>query len=55
MFERFTNRGRRAIILAQESARELNSDHIDTGHLLLGVLKDGPTGPDPTRPRSWPI
>ena len=32
---------------AQESARELNRDHIDTGHLLLGVLKDGPTGPDP--------
>lgn len=38
MFERFTDRARQTIILAQEEARVHNHDHIDTEHILLGVL-----------------
>ncbi|SNT65833.1 ATP-dependent Clp protease ATP-binding subunit ClpC [Asanoa hainanensis] len=41
MFERFTDRSRRVVILAQEEARVLNHASIGTEHLLLGILKEG--------------
>jgi ATP-dependent Clp protease ATP-binding subunit ClpC len=41
MFERFTDRSRRAIVLAQEAARELGHDYIGTEHLLLGLVREG--------------
>lgn len=41
MFERFTARARRVIILAQEEARMLNHDRIGTHHLLLGLIHEG--------------
>lgn len=40
MFERFTDRARRVVVLAQEEARLFNHDHIGTEHLLLGLLHD---------------
>jgi ATP-dependent Clp protease ATP-binding subunit ClpA len=40
MFERFTVRARRVVVLAQEEARELDHDYIGTEHLLLGLLPD---------------
>jgi ATP-dependent Clp protease ATP-binding subunit ClpA len=41
MFERFTDRARRAIVLAQEEARILNHGYIGTEHLLLGLVREG--------------
>jgi ATP-dependent Clp protease ATP-binding subunit ClpC len=41
MFERFTDRARRVVVLAQEEARLLNHDYIGTEHLLLGLLQEG--------------
>jgi ATP-dependent Clp protease ATP-binding subunit ClpC len=41
MFERFTDRARRAVVLAQEEARMLNHDYIGTEHLLLGLIHEG--------------
>jgi hypothetical protein len=41
MFERFTERSRRVIVLAQEEARLLRHNYIGTEHLLLGLLADG--------------
>jgi hypothetical protein len=41
MFERFTERSRRVIVLAQEEARLLKHNYIGTEHLLLGMLADG--------------
>ena len=41
MFERFTERARRVIVLAQEEARMLSHRHIGTEHLLLGLLHEG--------------
>ena len=41
MFERFTDRARRIVVLAQEEARMLNHDYIGTEHLLLGLIHDG--------------
>lgn len=41
MFERFTDRARRVIVLAQEEARLLNHGYIGTEHLLLGVVHEG--------------
>jgi hypothetical protein len=38
MFERFTDRARAAVVLGQEEARRLDSDHISPAHLLLGIL-----------------
>jgi ATP-dependent Clp protease ATP-binding subunit ClpA len=38
MFERFTNRARHVVVLAQEEARQLNHNYIGTEHLLLGLL-----------------
>ena len=40
MFERFTERARRVVVLAQEEATELNHSYIGTEHLLLGLLRD---------------
>jgi ATP-dependent Clp protease ATP-binding subunit ClpC len=40
MFERFTVRARRVVVLAQEEARELGHDHIGTEHLLLGLIRE---------------
>lgn len=40
MFERFTDRARRVVVLAQEESRMLNHDRIGTEHLLLGLLRD---------------
>jgi ATP-dependent Clp protease ATP-binding subunit ClpA len=41
MFERFTDRARRSVVLAQEEARELGHPHIGTEHLLLGLVSEG--------------
>jgi ATP-dependent Clp protease ATP-binding subunit ClpC len=41
MFERFTDRARRVVVLAQEEARMLNHDYIGTEHLLLGLVQEG--------------
>jgi len=41
MFERFTDRGRRVLVLAQEEVRLLDHDAITTEHLLLGLLGEG--------------
>jgi hypothetical protein len=41
MFERFTDRARRVVVLAQEEARLLNHDYIGTEHLLLGLVHEG--------------
>jgi ATP-dependent Clp protease ATP-binding subunit ClpC len=41
MFERFTDRARRVVVLAQEEARILNHDYIGTEHLLLGLVHEG--------------
>src|SRR6476661_4535795 len=38
MFERFTNRARHVVVLAQEEARLLNHNYIGTEHVLLGLL-----------------
>jgi hypothetical protein len=41
MFERFTERARRVVVLAQEEARLLNHNYIGTEHILLGLLRGG--------------
>jgi hypothetical protein len=41
MFERFTDRARRVVVLAQEEARHLNHDYIGTEHILLGLIHEG--------------
>jgi ATP-dependent Clp protease ATP-binding subunit ClpC len=41
MFERFTDRARRVVVLAQEESRMLNHNYIGTEHLLLGLLHEG--------------
>lgn len=41
MFERFSDRARRVVVLAQEESRLLNHSHIGTEHLLLGLLSEG--------------
>ena len=40
MFERFTDRARRVVVLAQEEARLLNHSYIGTEHILLGLFGD---------------
>ena len=40
MFERFTERARQVVVLAQEEARILKHDHIGTEHILLGLLRE---------------
>jgi ATP-dependent Clp protease ATP-binding subunit ClpA len=41
MFERFTERSRRVVVLAQEEARMLDHNYIGTEHLLLGLIHEG--------------
>ena len=44
MFERFTDRARRVVILAQEEARMLGHLHVGTEHLLLGLIREDADG-----------
>ena len=41
MFERFTDRARRVVVLAQQEARMLNHEYIGTEHILLGLIHEG--------------
>src|SRR6478752_6193238 len=41
MFERFTDRARRVVVLAQEEARLLGHNYIGTEHILLGLIREG--------------
>ncbi|WP_292700180.1 AAA family ATPase [Microbacterium sp. 69-10] len=41
MFERFTDRARRVVVLAQEEAKMLNHNYIGTEHILLGLIHEG--------------
>ena len=41
MFNRFTERARRVILLAKEEAKRFNHDYIGTEHLLLGLVREG--------------
>ena len=41
MFERFTDRARRVVVLAQEEARMLNHNYIGIEHILLGLIHEG--------------
>ena len=41
MFERFNDRARRVVVLAQEQARMLNHNYIGTEHFLLGLILEG--------------
>ena len=40
MFQRFTERARHAVVLAQDEARSLRHNYIGTEHLLLGLLRE---------------
>ena len=40
MFERFTDRSRRVVVLAQEEARMLNREYVGTEHILLGLIRE---------------
>ena len=41
MFERFTDRARRVVVLAQDEARMLNHNYVGTEHILLGLIHEG--------------
>jgi ATP-dependent Clp protease ATP-binding subunit ClpA len=41
MFERFTDRTRRVLVLAQEEARMLNRDYVGTEHILVALIREG--------------
>jgi len=41
MFERFTDRARRVVVVAQEEARQLNHNYIGTEHILLALIREG--------------
>ena len=41
MFERFTDRARGVVVLAEEEARILNHNYIGTEHILLGLIHEG--------------
>jgi ATP-dependent Clp protease ATP-binding subunit ClpC len=41
LFERFTDRARKILVLSQEEARALDHHHIGTEHLLLGMIREG--------------
>ena len=41
MFEGFTDRARRVVVLAEEEARMLNHNHVGTEHILLGLIHEG--------------
>ena len=44
MFERFSDRARRVVVLAQEEARMLDHNYIGTEHILLGLIREGEGG-----------
>jgi ATP-dependent Clp protease ATP-binding subunit ClpA len=44
MFERFTDRARRAVVRAQEEARTLDRDYVGPDHLLLGLTHESTGG-----------
>jgi ATP-dependent Clp protease ATP-binding subunit ClpC len=44
VFERFTDRARRVLVLAQEEAKLLNHNFIGTEHILLGLISEGDGG-----------
>jgi ATP-dependent Clp protease ATP-binding subunit ClpC len=44
MFERFTDRARRVVVLAQEEAKKLSHGYIGTEHILLGLIHEGKSG-----------
>ena len=50
MFERFTDKSRRAVVLAQEEARDLDHNYIGTEHLLAGLRRENLSLP-PLHPR----
>ena len=41
MFQRFTDRARRVVVLAQDEARRLDHNYIGTEHILLGLIREG--------------
>ncbi|MBM3254161.1 MAG: NDP-hexose 4-ketoreductase, partial [Candidatus Omnitrophica bacterium] len=41
MFDRFTERARKVVMLAKEETRKFNHDYIGTEHILLGLLREG--------------
>jgi ATP-dependent Clp protease ATP-binding subunit ClpA len=41
MFERFSDRARRVVVLAQDEARNLGHNYIGTEHILLGLIREG--------------
>jgi ATP-dependent Clp protease ATP-binding subunit ClpC len=41
MFERFTDRARRVVVLAQEEAKTLNHNYVGTEHILLALIREG--------------
>ena len=41
MFEKFTDKARRIVVLAQEEAKSLNHNYIGTEHILLGLIHEG--------------
>jgi ATP-dependent Clp protease ATP-binding subunit ClpC len=41
MFQRFTERARRVVVLAQQEARMLDHNYIGTEHILLGLIREG--------------
>jgi ATP-dependent Clp protease ATP-binding subunit ClpA len=41
MFERYTDRARRVVVLAQEEASALSHNYVGTEHLLLGLMREG--------------
>ncbi len=41
MFDRFTDRARRVVVLAKDEARKLNHNYIGTEHILLGLIQEG--------------
>ena len=41
VFERFTDRAQRVVVLAQEEARMLNHNYLGTEHILLGLIGEG--------------
>ena len=41
LFERFTERARQVVVLAQDEARALKHNYIGTEHILLGMLREG--------------
>ena len=41
MFEKFTDKARRVLVLAQDEARELEQPYVGTEHLLLGLIREG--------------